>query len=430
MSELLAFTVENYRSIRSRRTIHLSAQSIKDGPMENVVELGRVKFLTSAAIYGANSSGKSNFIMAFGLMKSMVIGSVKLNDNDELPYEPFALSKVSINQPTFFEIIYQDGINRFRYNFSYNKKQILFESLYCHDGRGEEKLLFARDNEGIGIDERLFPEGNGLEERTNENRLFLSVVSQLGGTISRRVLTFFQSGYNVISGLNSYGYSGITETFFHKHSTEAKEALDFFHDLKLGFDSIGTEEREIPNEFLKGLPIADQMRYSKEKQIKVFSSHNVYDDHGAVVDKQWVDFTEWESQGTLKLFELAGPIFDTLKNGQLLVVDELDAKMHPLISQHIIRLFNSRTHNPKHAQLIFSTHDTNLLAAKLLRRDQIWFTEKDSQEDTDLYNMMDIVLPDGSKPRSDANLERNYIRGRYGAVPYLNELMWYEEKKS
>ena len=126
-----------------------------------------------------------------------------------------------------------------------------------------------------------------------------------------------------------------------------------------------------------------------------------------------------ESAGTCKLFDLAGPIFTTLNTGNILVVDELDAKMHPLISQELVSLFNDPKRNKKGAQLIFTTHDTNLLASRLLRRDQIWFTEKDEQERTDLYNMMQIVLPDGTKPRGDGNIERNYIRGRYGAIPYI-----------
>ena len=117
---------------------------------------------------------------------------------------------------------------------------------------------------------------------------------------------------------------------------------------------------------------------------------------------------------------MAGPFFDALTSGDILVVDELDAKMHPLISQEIISLFNDPKRNKYGAQLIFTTHDTNLLSSKQLRRDQIWFTEKDETECTDLYNMMDIVLPDGTKPRGDGNLERNYIRGRYGAIPYIS----------
>ena len=133
------------------------------------------------------------------------------------------------------------------------------------------------------------------------------------------------------------------------------------------------------------------------------------------------EFDEMESAGTRKLFDMAGPIFDTLNSGSVIVIDELDAKMHPLISQELVSLFNDPNRNLNCAQLIFSTHDTNLLSIHLLRRDQIWFTEKDAQERTDIYNMMQIVLPDGSKPRGDGNIGRNYINGRYGGIPYISQ---------
>ena len=153
--------------------------------------------------------------------------------------------------------------------------------------------------------------------------------------------------------------------------------------------------------------------------VHVFSSHKIYDEEGNAIDSADFDFSEMESAGTQKLFDMAGPIFDTLYRGAILVVDELDAKMHPLISRELVSLFNDPERNPKGAQLIFTTHDTNLLSSNLLRRDQIWFTEKDQMERTDVYSMRHIVLPDGTKPRGDGNMERNYIKGRYGAIPYI-----------
>lgn len=128
------------------------------------------------------------------------------------------------------------------------------------------------------------------------------------------------------------------------------------------------------------------------------------------------------------MFDLSEPIFETLYSRAVFVVDELDAKMHPLISRYIIELFNNPGTNPKNAQLIFTTHDTHLLSQKILRRDQIWFTEKDSKEQTDLYSLIDIVLPDGIKPRNDANYERNYIANRYGAIPYILKRLWQQRK--
>lgn len=408
MVTLLQFTVGNYRSFHQARTFSMVPSSIQDNPKECVVAEGHYRYLTAAAVYGANSSGKSNLVMALATMKRMVLNSVKLNDHDFLFYDPFLLAEDSGNQPTHFEIVYLDADEtRVRYGFDYTLRQIEREWLFISKKNKKELPYFVRDEEGIGVDEMLFAEGIGLEERTNDNRLFLSLVAQLGGTISKNVLDFFNSGYNVISGLNSQGYEGLTERQFLNKEAESVDALQFFKDLQLGFIDIETDEHEIE----KG-----------RKAIDVFTMHNIYNKDGEITGKQRFRFDYCESQGTQKLFELAGPLFEALRHGRLLVMDELDAKMHPLISQHIIKLFSSEKTNQHHAQLLFTTHDTNLLSSHLLRRDQIWFTEKDKAESTDLYSLMHIVLPDGTKPRGDGNLERNYIKGRYGAVPYLSTI--------
>lgn len=408
MVTLLQFTVGNYRSFHQARTFSMVPSSIQDNPKECVVAEGHYRYLTAAAVYGANSSGKSNLVMALATMKRMVLNSVKLNDHDFLFYDPFLLAEDSGNQPTHFEIVYLDADEtRVRYGFDYTLRQIEREWLFISKKNKKELPYFVRDEEGIGVDEMLFAEGIGLEERTNDNRLFLSLVAQLGGTISKNVLDFFNSGYNVISGLNSQGYEGLTERQFLNKEAESVDALQFFKDLQLGFIDIETDEHEIE----KG-----------RKAIDVFTVHNIYNKDGEIIGKQRFRFDYCESQGTQKLFELAGPLFEALRHGRLLVMDELDAKMHPLISQHIIKLFSSEKTNQHHAQLLFTTHDTNLLSSHLLRRDQIWFTEKDKAESTDLYSLMHIVLPDGTKPRGDGNLERNYIKGRYGAVPYLSTI--------
>lgn len=408
MVTLLQFTVGNYRSFHQARTFSMVPSSIQDNPKECVVAEGHYRYLTAAAVYGANSSGKSNLVMALATMKRMVLNSVKLNDHDFLFYDPFLLAEDSGNQPTHFEIVYLDADEtRVRYGFDYTLRQIEREWLFISKKNKKELPYFVRDEEGIGVDEMLFAEGIGLEERTNDNRLFLSLVAQLGGTISKNVLDFFNSGYNVISGLNSQGYEGLTERQFLNKEAESVDALQFFKDLQLGFIDIETDEHEIE----KG-----------RKAIDVFTVHNIYNKDGEITGKQRFRFDYCESQGTQKLFELAGPLFEALRHGRLLVMDELDAKMHPLISQHIIKLFSSEKTNQHHAQLLFTTHDTNLLSSHLLRRDQIWFTEKDKAESTDLYSLMHIVLPDGTKPRGDGNLERNYIKGRYGTVPYLSTI--------
>lgn len=419
MDKLLQFTVGNYRSFNTERTFTFVPTSIKDGPKESVASTGKYRYSTVSAVYGANSSGKSNLTNAIATMSYTVRHSVKLNDDDELTYDPFMLSSDNeSNKPMHFEVVYlDDNGQRIRYGFENNSTRITKEWLFIKSGYGsDEYVLFARDAEGIAIDDRRFPEGTDREEMTNDNRLFLSLVAQLGGSISKSVVSFFHSKCNVISGLDNRGYRSFTKIQFKEHSEISENSMSFFQMLHLGFNDIDIEEKELD---FSNIP-EEYRPKNRQVRLEVFSSHNVYDANGTITGNRRFQFSDSESSGSQKMFELAGPIFDTLKRGSILVIDELDAKMHPLISQQIVRLFTDTETNPLNAQLLFTTHDTNLLSAKLLRRDQIWFTEKDNLESTDLYRLTDITLPDGTKPRGDGNIERNYIKGRYGAIPFIN----------
>lgn len=424
MDTLLSFTVENFRSICQRKTISFLPTAIKDDPIGNIVTCDNYRFLRTAAIYGANSSGKTNIVRAMSAMSQMILTSVSINDGDRLLYEPFILNDSNQDTPTRYEIdIVVDNIHYY-YILANNAKSIVEEVLIRIEKNGGNTKLFLRNSEGIGVNEKHFHEGEGLEERTNDNRLFLSLVGQLGGSISNSIIQFFRDKFNVLSGIETGDYQMFSKHMLNANLPVCLDMKMFFSRVKLGFSDITAVQRDfsvtdlpddLPNELRKDLI----RNLNGKKQIKVFTTHGIYDEIGNRKETTTFNFDDMESEGTKKLFDMAGPFFDTLMNGNILVVDELDAKMHPLISLEIISLFNDPKRNPHGAQLIFTTHDTNLLSSKQLRRDQIWFTEKDEQERTDLYNMMDIVLPDGSKPRGDGNMERNYIRGRYGAIPYI-----------
>ena len=157
------------------------------------------------------------------------------------------------------------------------------------------------------------------------------------------------------------------------------------------------------------------------KEIKAYTIHNLYNEQGEIIGETRFSMKEHESSGTNKLFDLAALVISQLAFGDSLVVDELDSKLHPLLTQHIIKLFNNPETNPKGAQLIFATHDTNLLNVKTFRRDQIWFTEKDHSEATDLYSLAEFREPEGNKIRKDRSFEKDYINGRYGAIPYIKD---------
>lgn len=424
MKALLSFSIKNFRSLCERKTISFLPTTIKDEPLNNICVNDSFRYLRTAAIYGANSSGKSNVVRAMSAMSQLILTSVSINDGDELLYDPFMLSTSTQKQPTRYEMDFVVNGIRYYYIIANIAERIVEEVLIRIEKSGSQTKLFLRNEEGIGVNEKEFAEGKGLEERTNDNRLFLSLAGQLGGAISNSIIQFFRDGLEILSGLDTNRYNAFSKRMLNANLPGCLEMKKFFSRVKLGFADISAVQRELsladlPKSMLDVMKENIVQELNGKKQIKIFTSHGVYDDNGNRQDTAFFDFDDMESAGTKKLFDMAGPFFDALTNGDILVVDELDAKMHPLISQEIISLFNDPKRNPHGAQLVFTTHDTNLLSTRQLRRDQIWFTEKDDLERTDLYNMMDIVLPDGTKPRGDGNIERNYIRGRYGAIPYI-----------
>jgi len=419
---LVEFTVGNFLSFYDKRTLSFEAQGGVSELKDNFFAFEKQNLLRSIVLYGANSSGKSNLIKALDRMKDCVMSSVKLNETDPLNYTPFLLSSDSEHQPAFFEIVFCSENQKFRYGFEYNATEIINEWLFDVK-KTKETPFFIRTQEEIAVSDH-FPEGKGKETATNKNRLFISLVAQLGGEISKQILRWFFN-CNVISGMSHFDCMDYSVKMFHNQLPGYAEALQFFQDLQLGFQNIETVESEfIPEKKnLNGVTEAIKAEFIKNflwhKRIELKTVHNRYDDKGTIQDAVSWNKNENESEGTKKVIDLSGPLFDTLLNGNVLIVDELDAKLHPLITMQIIKLFNSPETNPNNAQLLFATHDTNLLSADIFRRDQVWFTEKDNVEQTDLYALDDFVFADGSKVRKDANLEKNYMAGRYGAIPYI-----------
>lgn len=414
---LLEFTVGNFLSFKDKQTFTMEASDMENTPSENVVAAGGYTLLRTAAIYGANSSGKSNFVAAFKAMNDMVVKSVKLNDNEELDYDPFLLSSETEESPSYFEVVYLHGEQRIRYGFEHNCKSIISEWLFVKEDEKDERTCFIRTPEGIGVNEENFKEAVDKEENTNDNRLFLSLVAQLGGAFSKKVVFWFTHRCNVISGLDNRGYINSSKFKLLLKVNGYDDAIAFFEKWQLGFSQIDAVMEDV--EKSTNLKDPDHELTGRDK-IELYTTHKKYNKKGEEIGDVVFNFAERESAGTQKIVDLIGPILDSLSYGYTLVVDELDAKMHVLLSIHIIRLFNDPEVNRNNAQLIFTTHDTHLLSSRLLRRDQIWFTEKDKEEATDLYQLLDVKFPDGSAPNDDSNYERNYIEGRYGAIPYIN----------
>jgi AAA15 family ATPase/GTPase len=422
---LVNFVFQNYRSFRDEKTLSMEAGSIKE-LKESVVRKNSYRLLPAAVMYGANSSGKSNVLMALMTMKSVLLGSVRLNPKDDLDFQPFKLDLVSANNPTSFEIQFLQDDVKYRYGFDYDKTHICKEWLYEKCAGQREFNLFLRVEDEFEVSNSRFHEGLGKENVTPSNRLFVSLVAQLNGAKSMRILDWFNN-CNYLSGMDSLGYKGFTLKMFSDHLDGCKQALDFFHHTQLGFNDLLVTEKTFSDETLTGkmqIPVALRLKLMEElkgkKVMEANTTHNIYDENGEVNSVGTFDKDNMESEGTKKIIEMSGPIFDTLKSGKLLVIDELDAKLHPLLTRSILQLFMDPQTNIHGAQLIFATHDTNLLNLAYLRRDQIWFTEKDKTESSDLYSLVEFKDESGTKIRNDRSVQKDYINGRYGAIPFLN----------
>ena len=402
---IINFTVGNYRSFKDKKVLSMEATAIKE-LNESVIEKEGYRLLPSAVIYGANSSGKSNLLKAIGRFKKIINSSSKLNSTDKLKISPFLLNQETAKETSFFEIeLLLDNV-AYRYGFTANNQKVYEEWLYTKEGKAKkEKCLFVRTEEGIGIADD-YNEGKGLEEKVRDNGLFLSTIDSFNGEIAKKII-YKIDNFWIISGINHESWSGFTNDMCNIENPDLsfqQEIQDFLKSMNVGFNRFELPEDE-----------------KLAKEIKAYTIHNLYNEQGEVIGETRFSMKEHESSGTNKLFDLAALVISQLMLGDLLVVDELDSKLHPLLTQHIIKLFNNPKTNPKGAQLIFATHDTNLLNVKTFRRDQIWFTEKDHSEATDLYSLAEFREPEGNKIRKDRSFEKDYINGRYGAIPYIKD---------
>lgn len=420
---LLQFSVDNYRSIGEEKTLDLNASNaIKDLADKGFISTQDKKILSSIAFYGANSSGKTNILRAIGMMRGIVLHSVKLNDNESLPYEPFLLTTEEM-KPTKFEVAFIDQSDRaqFTYGFSFDEDEIKEEWLDAKYPRKSIKHLFRRIETQVDADPVYFSEGYRYKDvNLNKNRLFLSLAGQLGGDISNRIIGWFRSKLVVLSGINDAGYYKRTRTKVYEDAEYKAGVLELINKMQLGFNEFEAQKLDMSNlPFPQDMPADIVSRLINETYIEISTIHNVYDADGNISAKRQLSLDENESAGTNKFFNLAGPIYEALKTGNTLCIDELDSQMHPLLSWKIVEMFNNNESNKYGAQLIFTTHDTHLLSKDLFRRDQIWFVEKKRKESTGFYPMLQATHNLNHAPRTDSNYQKNYILGRYGAIPYL-----------
>jgi len=374
-----------------------------------------IKILNSAVIYGANASGKSNLIKSIAFMRNFILNSSKDTQvSESIKVESYSLSTATDKRPSYFEIVFAYDSTTYRYGFEADKEKVHSEWLYISKTR--EVNLFERNNDKIEA-KGSFKEGKGLETKTRENALFLSVCAQFNGDISKLIVRYIQE-ISIISGIQDMHYRPYTIKQLENSDESRISVLKMLQKFDFDISDIATEhlpvnEKSFPKDMPEGL--IKFFLASSSTAIQIKTIHKKYDESNKHIGSVAFNLDNNESEGTQKMFSMCGPLLDVLSKGMTLIIDELDARLHPIITRQIIKLFNDKNYNTNNAQLIFATHDTNLLDNKFFRRDQIWFTEKNMFGETALYSLV------GFKIRNDASFEKDYIAGKYGAIPFIGD---------
>lgn len=421
---LIEFRVENHRSLRDEQVLTMEAGRVgdEDDPRPRSVPGNPDKLLPAAVLYGANASGKSNVLSALAFMRDAVLFSHRLWSPEEgVPREPFAWGAKRA-EPSLFEVTLLLDAVRYQYGFVASDESFSEEWLFAWPN-GKKQVWFERDGSVFEFGEHLKGENRLIRKLTRANALFLSSAAQNKHDQLMRVYSWFanlrsrvppsspysrfsrESDFLLVARMLENDAAGSQQSPPFPLEPSADSWQDAFRSLLKSADMGIVDWR------VDGNRVQDGPRASRFPRFQL--------KHQSTSGDAWLPLEE-ESRGTQALFWLAPLILRAIQRGATILVDELDASMHPSLAQAIVRQFNDPATNPRNAQLLFTTHDTNLLGTTTgdaaLRRDQVWLTEKDAEGATVLYPLTDF------KPRKAENLERGYLQGRYGAIPFLGDL--------
>ena len=382
---------------------------------DNYVEIGGNKVLKSAAVYGANASGKSNLFKILTLVVLMLRSSNSVDINAKLPLIPFKLDKGSVNKPSEFEIKFILDETRYVYGFIADKDKIYDEYLYYYPN-GRETKIFDRTNINeysyTQKDEKILRE---IETKNAQNKFFLATATNWNFDKTKAAYNFLTNGIGTCNNLEIL--KNMAYKMYETNPDYLKDfAIDFLQKADFNIEDYQISQIDVPGEFLTAIPeFITKTLPDKPKAYQVLFKHKNSDNYLSIDE---------ESLGTQMIFAFIPFLADSLKNKKVLIIDELDKSLHSFLVQYIVEIFNDAEINKNGSQLIFNTHDTNLLDLNILRRDQIWFTEKNSETgESDLYSLSDFSV------RKQENVEKGYMLGRYGAVPFIkNDFNLWEEE--
>lgn len=399
---LCQFTVKNFKSIRDEVTLDMQAAAISEHEDRVIIDRDEEKYLPVSAVYGPNGGGKSNVLAALNTLVAKVLRPLfATEDSDDkvllqkkIIVEPFAFSECK-DESTEIELFFRTDAAEYRYILHVKRDVVLYESLdRVKIETGRRSALFTRDESGIVL-KGAFAKLKVSDELSKTLTLLSYLgIAYKGNAVVRDVLSWFEYGINFLN----YG-NPIQELRMAVSTSENVKhlMLDMIQEMDLDIVDFRVEKKESGG-------------------IDIFTKHCI---DGVETEIDLFD----ESSGTQKLFGLLPFIAESLLTGTVLVVDELDAKIHPLLLRHIIMMFNDMSINRHKAQLIFTSHDLSTMNSEVFRRDEIWFVAKGNEENSMLYSLVEFKNEKGESVRKDAKFDKQYLEGKYGADPYLRKII-------
>ena len=424
MHVLIEFSIENYLSFKEENTFSMVRGKDKSNLPANFVTLPNLRenaILKTAVIYGPNASGKSNFIKAMETFCNYVF-DIGLVRGRAIPYyHPFKLDAESQFQPTRFRVVFLELGQRYIYSIAFDEKQVVEETLYYYK-TNHISTIFERFLSPEAQPEKKYIQINGysyyflqahrgkfkaIAKNTNDNTLFLTKTRTENEPVTDNVVNWFRK----VAVLHDFGTKILDMRFTSTYLLNSSSNKQLIFNALCNAD-MEMNDVEIDENWYNVLDDDRIMMADEDSTLKSLSTREKLAEPKIIRNKVPFDLMTEESEGTKKLFALIGPMLKIVREGEILFYDEFDVKLHPLICEYLIRLFNNEKN--QEAQLIFTTHNTYFLNTDLFRRDQIWFSEKDQDHlDSRMYSLVEY------KPRKDKNLENGYLAGRYGAIPFI-----------
>ena len=406
---LVEFSVANFRSIRDRVTLSMLATP-DQMLLENTFAVPtweKERFVKSAFLYGANASGKTNVLRALRYLRMLILSSEQRNKGTKIDYEPFLLDETFSNKPSEFEVRFVIENIPYTYGLTIDEERVQSEYLY-YAPKGRKAVVFEREQDTytFTVDKE---RQTAISQNTISNRLYLASATNANYDKTEPAFKWFKDFLRTRIDMNVDNWQKYTTKCISEGGERAEKIQQFMRKADVGIQSISAQIVAITEDMLRPNTPGE---VRKKLLGQEFPEVTMY--HQGKNEKVSFDIDD-ESDGTQVVYAMVGPLFDVLDNGYTLMIDEIEASLHPHIVREIIKLFHDPACNRKNAQIICTTHATSFLNRELLRRDQIWFTQKDPESGaTELFSLADV-----KGVRKDENYEKSYWAGKYEAVPYF-----------